>query len=122
MKGTSIEPKEGDTFKIIVETSLVVRKTAEGKSSAKAITNLLRTENAGYSQFYNDNKELNLLGYETVTELLIQGLNANIHGAHQAGTIDSAKHLRHIISRLEELFVLNVKVTQIPINHTHIDD
>ena len=56
---------------------------------------------------YADKKTggLNEAGYRVSTEILIQGMIANIHSAHDKGLIDSADHLRHIIGELEKRFI-----------------
>ncbi len=49
-------------------------------------------------------------GVKILTQALVQGLAANIHGAHQEGWWDSAEHLRYIIAELERSFALPVTV------------
>jgi uncharacterized protein YlaN (UPF0358 family) len=44
-------------------------------------------------------------GCNAIKEVLVTSLAANIHYAHQMGLIDSAKHLRDVISSLEQLFI-----------------
>lgn len=57
------------------------------------------------SKYINDNGTPTVKGTKTITNILIQGLVANIHGAHQTKQWDSAEHLRYIISELERGFV-----------------
>ncbi len=45
-----------------------------------------------------------------ISKMLVEALSANIHVAHQTGQIDSAEHLRSVMERLEDLFVLNCEV------------
>ena len=55
---------------------------------------------------YLDKESLpNKDGSNAISNILIQGLVANIHMAHQKGFRDSADHLRWIISELERGFV-----------------
>lgn len=44
-------------------------------------------------------------GSKIMTNVLTQGLIANIHLAHQEGWRDSAEHLRYVIAELEKGFV-----------------
>ncbi len=64
--------------------------------------------------FYDEeNHTITEFGLKATTETLLYGLMANIHRCHQFGAWDSAKHLRHIIAKLEEGFALaDVKVTK----------
>ena len=55
---------------------------------------------------YLDKESLpNKDGSNAISNVLIQGLVANIHMAHEKGFRDSADHLRWIISELEQGFV-----------------
>ncbi len=54
---------------------------------------------------YYEGDQLSANGVQAVTSTLIEGLLANLHGAHINGTRDSAEHLRYIIDRLEQGFV-----------------
>lgn len=51
-------------------------------------------------------------GSHALSNVLVQGLVANMHMAHQKGYRDSAEHLRWIISELERGFVQVTRVTQ----------
>jgi len=62
------------------------------------------------NQYFGTDGNLNKFGVQAATVTLIQGLIANIHGAHQNGLRDSAEHLRYIISQLEQGFVAQVEV------------
>lgn len=113
--------KDQDKFRLFVEADVVWRARDNGKNKVTSV--LLRGENVDLKAFFDkDSGQLNKEGYKTVTELLLQGLNTNIHGAHQAGVIPSAEHLRHVINRLEDLFVKVTEVRNIPANHVDIDD
>lgn len=65
------------------------------------------TPNLGLSQYFDENDYPNQQGCEAISKTLVAGLSGNIHMAHKCGYIDSAKHLRSIISQLEAMFVLN---------------
>lgn len=45
------------------------------------------------------------LGYDLISQILLEGLVGNIHAAHNSGDMDSAAHLRTVISRMERAFV-----------------
>jgi hypothetical protein len=62
------------------------------------------------NQYFDGDGNLNKFGVQAATATLIQGLIANMHGAHQNGLRDSAEHLRYIISQLEQGFVALVEV------------
>lgn len=64
------------------------------------------------NQYFGKDGTLNKFGVQAATITLVQGLIANIHGAHQNGIRDSAEHLRYIISQLEQGFVALVDVQQ----------
>lgn len=114
--------EEGQQYTLKVETTLTFSKV-DGRVNNRVITNLLTGKNLDIRQYYQpENGILNEAGYKIMTELLIQGLNVNIQGAHQQGKIDSAKHLRQVISRLEDLFVNISDVSYIPANSIGIDD
>ncbi len=88
----------------------------------KTFSTLLSGLNVDMSTFYNPAGELTEAGVKLITELLVNGLNINIQGAHQRGIVDSAKHLRAIVQRLEELFVGLSEVRTVSPNTVDIDD
>lgn len=45
------------------------------------------------------------VGAKVLTDVLIQGLSANIHSCHHKNFRDSSEHLRYIISELERSFI-----------------
>lgn len=47
---------------------------------------------------------------EATTKTLVSAIAGNIHYAHQKGMIDSAEHLREVISELEKLFIQNARM------------
>lgn len=51
-------------------------------------------------------------GSKVITNVLVQGLVANIHSCHQKGFRDSAEHLRFIIAELERGFIHPAKVSE----------
>jgi hypothetical protein len=64
-------------------------------------------------KMYLDAKELpNKDGSKVLSNVLIQGLVANVHASHQKGFRDSAEHLRWIISELEQGFIRITNVTE----------
>lgn len=52
------------------------------------------------------------VGSKTLSNVLVQGLVGNIHFAHEKGFIDSAEHLRWIISELERGFIEVTNIQQ----------
>jgi hypothetical protein len=44
-------------------------------------------------------------GVKAITKVLVQGLVANIHSAHQKGLKNDAEHLREVIADLEQGFI-----------------
>lgn len=54
----------------------------------------------------------NKMGTKAVTQVLVHGLIANIHFAHQREYKDSAQHLREIIAELEKGFIALTDVSQ----------
>jgi hypothetical protein len=81
------------------------------KSKHNGINILLEpSENLDRSQYVNSDGYLTKIGNEVLTQVLVQALIGNIHLAHQHNKIDSAKHLREIISELEKGFIENVKI------------
>lgn len=63
--------------------------------------------NMNINSFFDENDFPNKEGCEVITRTLVSAISGNIFMAHQQGYIDSAKHLRMIISQLEEMFVMN---------------
>ncbi len=76
----------------------------------ECIINLI--EPLGMKGYRNKDKTLTKDGVKALTQVLVQGLNANIQGAHQKGNWDSAEHLRYVISELERSFVAVVDVIE----------
>lgn len=114
--------EEGQRYTIEVKTTLTFSKV-DNQVHNRVITNLLTGKNLDVHQYFQpENGILNERGYNIMTELLVQGLNVNIQGAHQQGIIDSAKHLRQVIARLEQMFVLVNDVNYIPASSIDIDD
>ena len=55
--------------------------------------------------YFGKGGEPTAAGVMLSTNALIEGLNGNIHYAHNKGYRDSAEHLRYIIDQLERRFV-----------------
>lgn len=64
----------------------------------------LEVNNPILSSFYLEDGLPNAAGSKILTNVLVQGLIGNIHMAHGEGFMDSAEHLRFIISELERGF------------------
>jgi hypothetical protein len=81
------------------------------KSRHDGVNILLETsENLDRSKYIKSDGYLTEEGNKILTQVLVQALIGNIHLAHQHNKIDSAKHLREIISELEIGFIRNVKI------------
>ena len=63
------------------------------------------SKNISMEAYLTTERRLNKEGMNVVTQAFVQGIVANIHAAHQAGFIDSAEHLRYVISEIEKGFV-----------------
>jgi hypothetical protein len=70
--------------------------------------NLQPSQHFDKSMYVEDDGLLTKHGSNALTQVLVQSLIGNIHQAHQRGLIDSAEHLRKIISELERGFVAQV--------------
>lgn len=63
--------------------------------------------NIDIKKYFGEEEYPNQHGCAVITKTLVSALSGNIKMAHEKGYIDSAKHLRMIISQLEEMFVMN---------------
>lgn len=63
------------------------------------------SDNLDRSKYFDESGITTEEGIKALTTCFVEGLIGNIHHGHQSGYIDSAEHLRHVISRLEEGFV-----------------
>lgn len=98
-------------MEIKVTTKVVIEPKQDGKPKLKGVEiNLCLPPGLDESGYYEGDHP-NSLGVQAITSTLVQGLVANIHGAHQHGTRDSAEHLRYIISELERGFAARVTVS-----------
>lgn len=59
---------------------------------------------------YFDDYQPNERGVDAITETLINGLVANIHGAHKSGIKNNADHLQYIVTKLATLSGAKVTV------------
>lgn len=111
-----------DHGKLVVQTSLQFDRD-NGKAAPRSFSLFLDGVNTDIRQYFDPKTgALNKAGYDTITEMLVQGLNINLQGAHQEGVIDSAAHLRFIIARLEQLFINAVQVSHPPLNTVDINE
>lgn len=70
------------------------------------------SDNLDRSMYLDEKKLPTEAGSRTLSNILIQGLVGNIHLAHEKGFMDSAEHLRWIISELEKGFATVAYVKQ----------
>lgn len=93
-------------------TRLVLEpNTSTGKSKHFRTDIYLDTsDNLAKPHYVNNDGSMTKDGCKVFTQTLVQGLVGNIHAAHQAGHMDSAEHLRYIISELERGFIQQTKI------------
>ena len=99
-------------FRLLVQ-SFMEHKIGEKHSSVKKVEMALDpSSNLNIDAYLKENGKAGLTkaGMEIVTAVLVQALVSNIHQAHEEQYIDSAKHLREIISALEDGFVAQAKL------------
>ena len=96
-------------FEVLVKLELEHKKGSSVSNHAGTKTILTPSENMDTAQYLKDD-ELTTDGTHVVTQVLIQGLVANIHAAHQTGFVNDAKHLRYIIKELERGFATSATV------------
>ena|SRR5690606_23394852 len=93
-------------------TRLVLEPNPKTGKSKHLETNILLSpsNNLNLSSYVNLDGSMTKDGCKVFTHALVHGLVSNIHAAHQAGHIDSAEHLRLIISELERGFIQQIKI------------
>lgn len=95
---------------IKLTTTIDIEPKAGGKSTIKGVMlDMKLPDGLDESAYYDEEGRPNPRGVQAISSTLIQGLLANIHGAHQNLTRDSAEHLRYVIGELERGFVALVK-------------
>lgn len=87
----------------IVSLHLVKKENNSKPQLSECSIDLIEPE--GLTGYRDEEESLNKFGVKALSQVLVQGLNANIQGAHQNGIMDSAEHLRYVISELERAFV-----------------
>ncbi len=101
-------------FKIIAKTELTL-EFIEGSQYSNHIATKVQlklSDNLDEEQYFDEKELPNVNGSKALTNAFVQGLIGNIHYAHQKGQIDSAEHLRHIISELERGFIQIVNINE----------
>lgn len=94
-------------FKVVVQ-AIMEHKEGSATSKSKQVEMMLYpSPNLDKRQYLTNGEGSSPTeaGSHAITMTLVQGLVANIHQAHQLKTIDSAAHLRKIISMLEDGFI-----------------
>jgi hypothetical protein len=97
-------------LKGLVKLRIKPKKDKTGFSLQETKIRLEVSENLDIQQYITEKGNYNKDGTKALTNAFVQGLSANIHQAHQNGIMDSAEHLRFVISELERFFVENVNV------------
>lgn len=102
------------TYTLEARVVLEMEQTQGEKTSRHLETkiNVDVSSNLDRKQYLDKDDLPTAQGSKVLTGVLIQGLVANIHQAHQNGYRDSAEHLRYIISELERGFVAVANVDQ----------
>lgn len=80
----------------------------QGSPRAKHVAtsfNLIVPSNLDRSMYIDNQGTVTSIGSQALTNILTQGLIANLHLGHEKNWRDSAEHLRFIISELERGFV-----------------
>lgn len=98
--------------KFIIETSCAVEFSTSDKGTKVEGVNLLLnvSQNLNMSSYIDEHGLPTKDGSQCATVVLVQGLVANLHHAHDKGFRDSAEHLRFIIAELEKGFSLVAKL------------
>lgn len=102
-------------FSFTVEAKLVLENTPPEQTSKHVRTDyrLELSKNLDYTKYFMPHKYiLTKEGSKVVTDVLTSALAAHIHFAHQRGHKDSAQHLREVIKKLEDQFVLVANVSE----------
>lgn len=100
------------SFKAVVILGVDYKKGVKGVKHRYTDFLLDVSANLDEDSYIDKNNFPTKEGSNVFTNVLVQGLIANIHLAHQNEYRDSAEHLRYIISELERGFVKNVDISQ----------
>jgi len=94
-------------FRVIVQTFMEHKEGDKYSSIKKIEMSLEPSPNLNADSYLKEQGKggPTKQGSEAITSILIQALVANIHQSHQNEEIDSAAHLRKIISLLEDGFI-----------------
>lgn len=85
--------------------------TEKGKSRLMACDTQIFAHESIEKDWLNDEGLPNKEGMRAQTMGFVQGIVSNIHASHQLGYIDSAEHLRYVISEIERGFAkANIEV------------
>src|SRR5690606_37278053 len=100
-------------IKITASSEIALIPLDFGKASIGSIhTTLDLPSGFTVSAFYKSNGDPKKEWFKMATNILCQGLVANIHAAHQSKDWDSAELLRTIIQTLENGFIQNVQAVE----------
>lgn len=92
-------------FNVSVNLKLEYQKGAGNSQHRGTEFNLDMSDNLNRDQYIDNEGLPTKEGSMVTSNVLVQGLVANIHLSHQKEFLDSASHLRWIISELERGFV-----------------
>lgn len=99
-------------FEFVGAVKMVLQHQQGAKTSTLKEVNILLDPISPLdnSMYNNPDGTFTEMGAKAFTNLMVQGLSANIHACHQAGIRDSAEHLRYAIAELEKSFVAIAKI------------
>lgn len=92
-------------FNVSVNLKLEYNKGAASSKHRGTEFVLDMSDNLDHNIYIDDEGLVTKQGSHVVSNVLVQGLVANLHLAHEQGYRDSAEHLRWLISELERGFV-----------------
>lgn len=95
-----------------VELGLIHKHGSDKSKHDYTNVNLILGNSLDKKAYFTSEELPNKAGTKVLSNVLIQGLVANIHQAHENNYIDSATHLRWIISELERGFVTVANVSK----------
>lgn len=97
------------TFQVVAELN-VVQDLSGIANHAGSKLQLNISSNLDKMAYFNQDGTMTKDGFMVSTDAMVQCIIGNIHAAHQSGDVDSAKHLRHVISELERGFVAQITI------------
>ncbi len=98
-------------FEAVARLTLDYQKGSTTSKHVQTEVYLEVSDNLKRSDYLEEDSTPTEKGIKGLTNALVHGLIGSIHQAHEAGTWDSAEHLKYIISELEKGFVAVPKIS-----------